>query len=136
MENKLENLVTKCVLDNVYFEGMAGSLSSVQELVHTFSLTSLNKMYKRFKKELDSLDTDSLFDTTNSKKKSELTLKVETVAEVFTYKKSLADKEKEKEKRREKRAALLALKTKKEIEEFEGKSLEEIEKELETLSEA
>ncbi len=134
MENKLENLITKCVLENVYFSGLAGSVTTVQELVHTTSLASLNKMYKRFKKELESLDTDSLFDTTNSTKKNALSLQVDTIREVFDYKKSLIEKEKEKEKRREKRAALLALKTKKEIEEFEGKSIEEIDKELEALS--
>lgn len=133
MTQNLKDLVAKAVEKNIAFQGLAGALYTVQDLVHQTSLVSLNKMYKRAKKELDSIDSDTLFDTSNSAKKSELQFQVDTIKEVFAYKKALADAEKEKQAKRERKAQLMALKTEKELEEFKGKSLEEIEKEIEAL---
>lgn len=133
MENTLVQLIAECVTKNVVFTGLVSSNYTVQDLVHTTTLTSLNKMYKRTKKELDGLETDTLFDSSNSTRKNRLELEVNTIKAVFEYNKALADAEKEKAKRLEKRKALLALKSKKEIEVFEGKSIEEIDKALAEL---
>ena len=133
MENTLAQKITECVEKNVVFVGLVGSAYTVQDLIHTVNLTSLNKMHKRSKKELDTLDTDSLFENSNTGKERQLQLEVDTIKEVFLYKKGLRDLEKQRAERLEKRKALLALKSDKELETFKNMSLEDINKEIEAL---
>lgn len=133
METNLVQNVAKCVEKNVAFTGRVGTTYTVQDLFHAMSLRSLNNLYKSTKKILDGLDTDSLFENSNTAQKNSLQLQVDTVKGVFEYKKNLEDLAKEKETRLEKRKALLALKSKKELEEFENMDSEAIDKALEEL---
>lgn len=138
MNEKLKNLIAQCVEKNVSFSGAVGSVYNVQELIHNTGMKSINNMWKRVKKAKDALETDSLYENSNSTKEKRLELEMETLSEIFKYKKEIADKAKELEARRkesaEKLAILKKMKTEKEFEELGKKSLEEINKEIEKYS--
>lgn len=136
METTLKENVSKCVEGNIHFDGKIGTVYSVQDLFHNLGQRSLNELYKATKKKLDTLDTDSLFSTSNTKKKNLLELQVDTIKGVFAYNQEKIDKEKRKSEIEEKVARLKDLRERKELEEFEGKSTEEIDKEIEKLQEA
>lgn len=133
METTLKENIAKCVERNIQFDGRVGTTYTVQDLFHLLSRKSLNTLHKATKKELDGLDTDSLFENSNTTRKNLLQLQVDTIKGVFEHKTELEKAEKDKEKLREKRATLLALKSKKEVEELEGMTLEDINKQLEEI---
>lgn len=128
-------LITKCVLDNVMFEGTLGAQQyTVQDLVHAVSARTINNMWKKTKKELSALDTDSLFENPSTIKKSKLQLKVDTLEIVFKHKQEKAKELKEAEKARKdaesKLAALKQIKTEKELESLGKMTLDDINKEI------
>lgn len=138
MNENLKTLVTKCVEKNITFSGAVGSFHTIQDLFHNVGIKSINNMWKRTKKELDSLSTDSLFENSNSVKASGLQLQLDTLKEVFAYKQEIAKAEREAEKRRaeaaDKLAVLSKIKTEKELEALGAMSLEDINKEIEKYS--
>lgn len=96
---KLNELIAKCVTSNTMFAGMLGSQSyTVQELMHACSLQTLNSMFQSTKKQLASLETDSLFKNSNSARRIELSLKVDVIESIFNYKQELVKKANEKAK--------------------------------------
>ena len=138
MNETLKTLVGKCVEKNINFSGAVGSFYTIQDLFHNVGIKSINNMWKRTKKELDSLSTDSLFENSNSAKATGLQLQLDTLKEVFAYRQDIAKAEREAEKRRaeasEKLAVLSKIKTEKELEALGSMSLEDIEKEIQKYS--
>lgn len=138
MNTELKNLVAKCVEGNVTFGGSVGTSYTVQDLFHSVGVKSINSMWSRTKKELDSLSTDSLFKNSNSVKSKNLQLQLDTLKEVFDYKQESIKLEREAEKRKleaaNKLAVLSKIKTEKELEVLGKMSLEDIEKEIEKYS--
>lgn len=140
MNERLKNLLAEAIDKNVTFQGQVGSLYTVQEILHTLSLRSINEVWKSYKKRLDALDTDTLFSSKNTSKEKELSFACETIKELFLYKKELIDKAKELEKASEERNKKLAflkqLKTKKEYEALESLDNDSIDKEIASLSDS
>lgn len=138
MNENLQKLVAEAVINNVTFSGNIGTMYTVQDLFHSVGLKSINEIWKRTKKELEDLETDSLFETKNSAKTKNLQFQADVLKEVFVYKQTLAKEQAEAEKRKSEAAAKLAvlqkLKTAKELEALEKMSMEEIEKEIEKYS--
>lgn len=138
MNTELTKLVGACVEGNVHFGGAVGTSYTVQDLFHTVGVKSINNMWKRTKKELDSLSTDSLFKNSNSTKSKSLQLQLDALKEVFDYKQEALKLEREAEKRKEEAAEKLAIlkkiKTEKELDEMKSMKLEDIEKEIEKYS--
>ena len=128
METSLKENIVKCVEKDIQFSGPAGTFDNVQFLLHNVGQRALNKKYPVLKKQLDSLDTDSLFDNTNTQAASELKLKIDTIVGIFNYKKGLAEAAKKREELRAKKDRLVALKERKEDEALENLSAEEIDK--------
>ena len=137
MNDQLKALVVQCVEKNVVFSGSVGTVYTVQDLLHVVKLQSINTIYKTTKKELDNLDTDSLFDNKNTSKEKALQLQVDTLKEVFSYKQDQEKQSREAEERRNERAEKLAkmkdIKAEKELEALKSMSLEDIEKEIEKI---
>jgi len=132
---ELEALVTKCVLRNVMFEGSMGASSyTVQDLVHVVALATLNKMWVRAKKELASLDSDSLFENPSTVRKSALQIKVDTLEAIFRYKQKKEEDAKNKAKLREEAqarlVALKSIKTEKELKQLGKLSLKDLEAQI------
>lgn len=138
MNETLKSLVVECVERNVLFQGSVGTAYTVQELFHTVNLTSINSIYSKTKKTLESMNTDSLFDTKNSTKEKALKLQVDTLKEVFLYKQEAEKAAKNAEKKRiensERLIVLKKIKTEKELEELKAMSAEDIQKEIEKYS--
>lgn len=138
MNDKLKNLVAVCVEKNLTFSGSVGTVYTVQDLFHNVGVKSINNIYKRTKKELDSLSTDSLFENSNSAKATALQTQIDVLSGVFTYKQEAAKAERLADKRKleaaEKLAVLSKIKTEKELEALGAMSLEDIEKEIEKYS--
>lgn len=138
MKASLETLVAKCVISNITFGGSVGTFYTIQDLFHNVGIKSINNMWKRTKKELDSLSTDSLFENSNSTKATALQLQLDTLKEVFEYKQEVAKAERVKEKLKseaaEKLKVLSKIKTEKELEALGKMSLEDINKEIEKYS--
>jgi hypothetical protein len=138
MNTTLKTLVTKCVEKNISFSGAVGSFYTIQDLFHNVGVASINKMWKRTKKELDSLSTDSLYENSSSSKASGLRTQLDTLKEVFEYKQAQIKAANDAEKIRSEAAAKLAvlgkIKTEKELEAMGAMSLEDIEKEIEKYS--
>lgn len=134
MNENLKTLVTKCVEKNIAFSGAVGSFHTIQDLFHNVGVKSINNMWKRTKKELDSLSTDSLFENSNSAKASGLQLQLDTLKEVFAYKQEIAKAEKRRAEAADKLAVLSKIKTEKELEALGAMSLEDINKEIEKYS--
>ena len=133
METTLKENIAKCVEKNILFNGRVGTTYSVQDLFHMLNRQSLDKLYKSTKKQLDGLDTDSLYENSNTRKKNLLQLQVDTIKGVFDYKTEQEKAEKAKEELRKQKQTLLALKQKKEVEQLDGMSLQDIEKKLEEI---
>ena len=137
MNDQLKALVVQCVEKNVVFSGSVWTVYTVQDLLHVVKLQSINTIYKTTKKELDNLDTDSLFDNKNTSKEKALQLQVDTLKEVFSYKQDQEKQSREAEERRNERAEKLAkmkdIKAEKELEALKSMSLEDIEKEIEKI---
>lgn len=138
MNEALKSLVVQCIEKNVVFNGGVGSVYTVQELFHVVKLQSINSIYQRTKKELDSLETDSLFENKNTSKEKVLQLQVDTLKEVFSYKQEQEKTAKDAEKRRaeaaEKLVVLKQIKNEKELEALKSMTPEEIEKEIQKYS--
>lgn len=130
----MKELITTAVLNGIRFEGKVGTTYSVEDLIHNVSVRSLNSMYQRVRKELSSMDTDSLYETSNSAKRKNLEFQASLIKEIFTYKQGLAKAAKELEDKRanaaSKLAALRNIKEAKELETMGKMSLEDIEKEI------
>lgn len=137
MNEKLKNLIAKCVEKNIYISGQISTNYTVQDLLHTVGVRSIDTMYKRIKKELTSLSTDSLFENANTVKEKNLQLQVDVVREIFSYKQAKAKAATDAVKLREERATKLAtlknIKTTKEFEALGEKSIEELDKEIASL---
>jgi len=138
MNTQLESLITQCVLKGTSFEGKLGSTAyTVQDLVHSVSLDTLNGMYKRLKKELADTDTDSLFQTKQTAKRNSIEFKISVVEEIFSYRLSKEAEErkaiKARQVREEKLALLKNIKGQKELEALKELSLEDLEKEIASL---
>ena len=133
METTLKENIAKCVEKNILFNGRVGTTYSVQDLFHLLNRKTLNTLYKTIKKELDGLDTDSLYENSNTTKKNLLQLQIDTVKGIFDYKTEQEKAEKAKEELRKQKQTLLALKQKKEVEQLDGMSLQDIEKKLEEI---
>lgn len=138
MNDQLKALIVQCVEKNLIFSGNVGTVYTVQELVHVVNVQSINTIYKKTKKDLDSLDTDSLFDSKNTSKEKSLQLQVDTLKEVFNYKQDLDKKAKDAENRRaeaaDKLVVLKQIKNEKELESLKSMTPEEIEKEIQKYS--
>ena len=141
--DKLNELLAKCALKNVYFEGKLGTSNySAQDVLHTLGLRNINEMYEKIETELSKVTKTSLFKTggTNSAKKAELTLKSETLEAIFNYKQAEAEAAKAKEKAmedaRQKLATLKSIKTTKELEALNGMSLDAINAEIAQMENA
>lgn len=138
MKTTLETLIAKCVISNITFSGSVGSFYTIQDLFHNVGIKSINNMWKKTKKELDSLSTDSLFENSNSTKATALQLQLDTLKEVFDYKQEAIKAERAKEKLKaeasEKLKVLSKIKTEKELESLGKMSLEDIEKEIKKYS--
>lgn len=130
----MKELIAEAVLNGVRFSGKVGTTYSVEDLVHNVSAQSLNSMYQAVKKELSSMDTDSLFANSNSTKRKNLEFQASVIKEVFTFKMEAEKKAKERNEARTQAAAKLAalknIKVEKELEALGKKSLEEIEDEI------
>jgi hypothetical protein len=140
MNEILKNLIAKCVEKNVYFSGQISTNYTVQDLLHTVGVRSIDTIYKRIKKELTSLSTDSLFENANTVKEKNLQLQLDTARGIFMYKQEQAKKAADAVKLREERTAKLAtlknIRTEKELSKLGKKSLKEIDKEIALLEEA
>ena len=55
MNETLVKLTAECVAKNTTFSGQVGTYYTVQDLFHNVSTKSINNIWKRTKKELDSL---------------------------------------------------------------------------------
>lgn len=133
---KLNELIGKCVLKGIMFPGTLGSQSySVQDLIHSCSLNTLNNMWKSLKKELSTLDTDSLFKSQSSTKKNKISLQVDTVAAIFEYRQELEEAARNRAKAREEAQKKLAIlthaKDKAEIDRINSLSPKKLAKEIE-----
>lgn len=133
METTLKDNVAKCVEKNISFDGGVGTVYTAQDLFHSLKQRSLNNLYKNTKKKLDSLDTDSLFDNSNTTLKNTLQLQVDTIKGVFEHNQAIIDLKKAKVENDAKIAKLRELRDEKELEAFKGKSTEEIDKEIAAL---
>lgn len=131
---KLKELIAKCVLNGVTFAGAAGTTHTVQDLIHNVGIRNLDTMYKRVQKELKELDTDSLFKSSGSAKKSLLNLQSETLEEVFAYKQAEAERAKNAEATTKRIEFLKSLKTEAEKKRYSTMSEEDIDKEIASLS--
>lgn len=138
MNENLKTSVSKCVIENIVFSGSVGTVYTIQDLFHNVGIKSINNMWRRTKKELDSLSTDSLYENSNSAKATGLKLQLDTLKEVFDYKQEVSKAEKAKEKLKseaaEKLAVLSKIKTEKELEKLGKMSLEDIENEIKKYS--
>lgn len=138
MKTSLEKLIAKCVIGNITFSGSVGSFYTIQDLFHTVGVRSIDAMWKKTKKELDSLSTDSLYENSNSKKANTLQVQLDVLKEVFEFKQEAIKAERAKEKLKaeasSKLAVLSKIKTEKELESLGKMSLEDIEKEIEKYS--
>lgn len=135
---KLKELVSTCVLGGVMFEGQLGTQAySVQDLVHSVNLESIESMWKRTKTQVAALETDSLFKTRTSSKKVALELKVEVLEAVFHYKhdRQQAARQREvlKKEAAERIAVLKEIKTTKEYDAMGKKSVAALDKEISEL---
>lgn len=90
MNEHLKALITKCVLKDIYITGSIGSNYTVQDLLHTVGLKSIDAIYKRLKKEVSSLTTDSLYENANTVLEVNLQLQLDVIKAVFVYKQGLA----------------------------------------------
>jgi hypothetical protein len=109
-------------------------LISVEEL-WDLSLSNLNKIYKQEKAKLKEMtnDEDSLLDVKSTESK-QLELKIEIIKHVFNTLKAEKEKEELRKANSEKKQKILELIQNKKNKEFEEKSIEELEKELEELN--
>lgn len=138
MNEKLVKLIAEAVEKNIVFRGAVGTAYTVQDLLHNVGIRSINDIWKRTKKELDALSTDSLFESSNSAKAKALQFQLDTLSEVFGYKQAIAKAERDaakvKEQAAQKLAVLSKIKTEKELEALGAMSLEDIDKEIEKYS--
>jgi len=134
MNEKLVAIVAECVRRNVYFSGSVGTHYSIQELIHSVGLTSINTLWKNAKKSLAELDSDSLFASTNTQKAKDQKFIVEALAEVFSYNQAEIAKANEAARlaqdRLVKLSALKSIRTAKEFEKLTEMTLEEIDAEI------
>ena len=140
MKESLKNLIANCVESNTVFVGGVGTAYTIQDLIHATSLQTINKMYQTTKKDLGSLETDSLFKTTNSTKRKSLELQSETLREVFEYKTEISENARKAEETRKERSEKLALlkgaKSVAETNRIAGLSQEQIDAEIAILENA
>lgn len=138
MTEKLRNLVAEAVEKNTAFSGNVGTVYSVQDLFHNVGVKSINNIWKRTKKELESLSTDSLFENSNSAKSKQLQFELDVLTEVFGYRQEIAKAEREAAKRKEeaveKLAILKKIKAEKELDGLKAMNIEDIDKEIEKYS--
>lgn len=134
MNEKLVAIVAECVRRNIYFNGSVGTTYTIQELIHTAGLKSINTLWKNAKKALAELDSDSLFASTNTQKARDQKFIVEALAEVFAYNQAELEKARDAEKLSQERvaklAALKSIRTAKEFEKLTEMTLEEIDAEI------
>ncbi len=137
MTKEFKALVSECVVKNVVFQGAVGSTFTVQELVHSTSLATLNKMWQAAKARYAKLNTDSLFETNSAQQSNRIQLEMDTLKAVFIHVKTKEEKNaKAAELRKQRKAKLDMLreaKAKKEVKDTKKMSMKEIDAEIAAL---
>lgn len=133
--DKLNELITKCVLKNTMFAGQLGSNSyNVQDLVHTVNLATIDKMGQAIDKQISNLKTGTFSKNSNTRQKNELQFKYDTLAAIYSYREGLIEKAKERAKLREeanrKLVTLTQAKDAQEIERIKSLSPKQLAKEI------
>jgi len=134
----LNNLISKCVLGNVIFEGQIGHAYTVQELLNSTGKRTLNQLYQFYKKKTKSLGEDSLFEGTSGSrtKRASFELKIDTLKAIFDFVTEREEAEKNKGATREaaliKLAALKSIKTSKDFRAMEDLTDEALATEIAT----
>lgn len=137
MKETLKALIAESVVDNAMFSGTVGSSYTIQDLLHSASLQTINKMYQSTRSDLSKLETDSLYKNPNSSKRKSLEFQSNVLREVFEYKQELAEASKkaaeEKEKRVQRLATLKNVQAVKELEKLGNMSLDDVNAEIAAL---
>ncbi len=129
----MNDLFKRAAKDKVRFDSTKGSLSA--EDLFDLSLESLDVIAKRVNKQLKTEGEES-FIGKKSRTNTELELKLDILKDVIKTKQDEDEARKTRAEKREKLENLKALLADKELEEFKGKSKDEILKEITELEEA
>ncbi len=129
----MNDLFKRAAKDKVRFDSTKGSLSA--EDLFDLSLESLDVIAKRVNKQLKTEGEES-FIGKKSRTNTELELKLDILKDVIKTKQDEDEARKTRAEKREKLENLKVLLADKELEEFKGKSKDEILKEITELEEA
>ena len=140
MSKQLEKLIAECVIANVVFTGLVSSAYTVQDLIHSTNLDSIDRMGQNIQKRIETMKTNSFRKTRNTQAKRLLQLQYDTLAEIYDYKVDLdakrAKRAKERKANVEKLANLRQAHTAVELKELGKLSSEDIAKQIKQLENA
>ncbi len=128
------NIFEQASRNKVRFTGPGANGTLSTEDLWGLKLENLDLMARGYNKAIKDLDEES-FIAKRSTANTELTLKFEIVKHVIAVRLEETEKKKLAKERAEKRAQLIELIGKKEISALEGKSIDELKKELANLDE-
>lgn len=126
----MENLFEQALRERLRFKLSVGMVS-VEDL-WDLRLEDLDKLYKSLKKQAKEADEESLLKTKTAANKT-LDLQIEIVKHIVKVRLQEAEEKKARQEKAQKKAQILELIGRKEIQSLENKSIEELTKELEAL---
>lgn len=132
----MKELIAKCVTRNITFSGMMNARYTVQNFFDgTVSMESVKAMANRLNKQLRELENNDLFgeeeDAKTRKDLNMLRLKLDTLVEVYRYKKAAAERAERalqtREENKRKREVIMEVIAEKELGSLKEKSRETLE---------